>query len=106
MAWSVKALDSYRIWLDPRYPLGRALVDIRPVGGGAYWLWFTQATPLPANTIGPTTGTAFFAWDMLDVVLTTLREEKPVYVQTEPTLGKLSLTTALEPLGEGPVDMS
>ena len=58
MSWTVKELASYRVYLNPRSALpGAALADLRPATGGAYWLWFTPASPLPPNVMGTTTGT-------------------------------------------------
>jgi hypothetical protein len=104
MAWQAKELESYRVYLNPRATTpGRALVDVRPVTGGAYWLWFAGA-PLPANEIGTTTGTAYFPFDMLTTVIELLRTERPVFIQVDADRDELRLTTTQEPLGEGPVD--
>lgn len=105
MAWSVKQIGTYRLYIDPRRVQGRAMIDLRPADGSVYWMWFTSQQPLPPNDIGPTTGRAYFPHDMLPVVIATLREEAPVFVQVEPDTDKLSLTTDPEPLGEGPVDV-
>ena len=106
MTWQVKDLESYRVYLDPGPSApGKALVDVRPATGGAYWLWFS-ASAVPANEIGSTTGTAFFPFEMLGTVIELLRTERPVFIQLEPVRNEVRLSTAQEPLGEGPADGS
>ena len=105
MAWMVKPIGTYRLFFNREaiYP-GPVLLDIRPVGGGTYWLWFTRTTPLQKNTIGASTGTAFFPYDLLQPVMEALRYEAPVYLQVEPDTDRLQISTEQEVPGEGPRD--
>ena len=107
MSWSFKEVATYRVYVSPRettFP-GMVLIALETVGG-AYWLWFTAASPLPPNTIGPLGGTAYFPVGMFDTIIDLVRSEKPLYVQVESSSGQVWIASSQEPLGEGPVDLS
>jgi hypothetical protein len=104
-SWASKQVDRYRVFFNPgvSYP-GRILLDVRPVGGGIYWIWFTNSDPLPASTIDETAGSAFYPYKMYQSVVDALRQESPIYLIVNPDSDRLYLSTATEPPGEGPVD--
>ena len=78
----------------------RAVVSLfEASGANTARVFFLDSGPIPANATASPNITLFFPLAALESVLTTLREEKPIYVNVwSPT--SVAISTSQEPVGE------
>lgn len=79
----------------------RAIVGLFEASGGPNFAraFFLESGTIPANSVGGTNIVLYYPFGALDAFMTTLREEKPVYVNVwSPT--SVAVSTSQEPIGE------
>jgi hypothetical protein len=79
---------------------GPAVIEVHSAEGRVYTLWFSKASPLPPNG----DSVAYFPYDLLPVMASTFREEKPVFLYIDEDTHSVIVYTGDEPFGEGPID--